>query len=144
MMVLSGMSSMEQVRDNVSYMKHFVPLTEEETALTQRAADMIRASIAIPCTGCRYCTGGCPKKICIPDYFSLYNAVKQFGQEQQSGNSGTYYLNLAERYGAASDCIQCGKCEKNCPQHLAIREHLKDVASMFETGPMWQMRTAKP
>ena len=71
--VLSGMSTEEQLNDNVSYMEDFKPLTEEEQQLCFEAAKLINQQIAIPCTGCSYCTEGCPQHIAIPQYFSLYN-----------------------------------------------------------------------
>ena len=73
MVVLSGMSSVEQMRDNISFMKDFHPLTKEETETTRKAADLINGQNAVPCTGCAYCTEGCPMHIAIPKYFSLYN-----------------------------------------------------------------------
>lgn len=73
MMVLSGMSSIEQMEDNLSYMENFKPLTEDQIALTRQVAEIINRQIAVPCTGCSYCTGGCPMNIPIPQYFSLYN-----------------------------------------------------------------------
>ena len=129
MMVLSGMSNMEQVEDNLSYMKDFKPLSEAEMKALKQAADIIRSGIAIPCTACRYCISEseCPKNIAIPDYFALYNDNKNF----KGMVSSIYYNNLALTHGKASECIGCGKCEKHCPQHLPIREYLKDVAEVF-------------
>ena len=87
-LVLSGMSSMEQVEDNTSYMQDLKPLTEEERGLVQQAVELINANIAIPCTGCSYCTDGCPMHIAIPKYFSLYNADKQEVKEKGWTPSG--------------------------------------------------------
>lgn len=131
-MVLSGMGNMDMVRDNTGYMKEFQPLNEEEMALVRQATDIINESISIPCTGCAYCVDGCPKSIPIPKYFSLYNAEKQELEGKGFTPQGGYYRRLAENFGKASECILCGKCEKACPQHLPIRDHLKLVAKQFE------------
>ena len=128
-MVLSGMSSMEQLTDDIGFMKEFHPLTEEERVAIQKVCDIFRAQNLIPCTACRYCVAGCPKKIAIPDLFADMNAK----QQHQDWNSGWYYMVHTQNAGKASDCIKCGKCEKACPQHLRIRKLLEDVTAAFET-----------
>lgn len=130
MMVLSGMGNKEQVEDNISYMKDFEPLNEKELEAISKATEIIRSSGGIPCTACRYCTETCPKKIAVPDYFALYNNRKRFGQGASLGM--IYYGNLTHNHGKASECLRCGKCEKLCPQHLPIREYLKEISAMFE------------
>ena len=132
MMVLSGMSNMEQMLDNISYMKDFQPLGQEELALIDQAVDMINAHIAIACTGCSYCTDGCPMNIPIPQYFSLYNAEKQEIKEKGWTPQGEYYSRLSQKHAKASDCIQCGQCEGICPQHLSIIEYLQEIVKEFE------------
>lgn len=132
MVVLSGMSNMEQLLDNTGYMKDFRPLSEEEQGLMRVAANIINGNITIPCTGCSYCTVNCPMNIAIPKYFSLYNLDLQEVKGKGWTPQGEYYENLTLDYGKASDCIKCGQCEAMCPQHLHIRDLLEDVAAHFE------------
>jgi len=134
MMVLSGMSSLEQMEDNLSYMEDFKPLTEDEKALlTERIAGVINGQIAVPCTGCSYCTEGCPMSIPIPKYFSLYNEDMRENLEEKGWTINfTNYKKLTESFGKAADCIECGQCEGVCPQHLPIIEKLKDVSKHFD------------
>ena len=132
MLVLSGMSNMEQVLDNTNYMRELEVLNDEEYAFIDKAVDIINSTITIPCTGCAYCVDGCPMKIAIPKYFSLYNADLQEVEEKGWTPQGEYYNNLTKTFGKASECIGCGQCVDVCPQHLPIIEHLQDVAKHFE------------
>lgn len=131
MMVLSGMSNIEQVADNVGYMQDFKPLSPKEEEMVRQAADIIGSKIAVPCTGCSYCTAGCPKHIAIPQYFSLYNEeMLETAQKNWTPNMESY-KQLTQTFGKAGDCIGCGRCEGICPQHLPIIEHLRSVAEHF-------------
>ncbi len=131
-MVLSGMSNMEQMEDNISAMQEFRPLDETERDAIRKVNDIFHSLNLIPCTGCRYCVeeSQCPKGIRIPDMFSSMNAHEAF----HNWNTGYYYNNVitGEGHGKASECIRCGKCERVCPQHLPIRELLQKVAETFE------------
>ena len=129
MMVLSGMSNQEQMRDNLSYMKDFVPLSKREREAIAKIVSIYQNQHLIACTSCRYCVEGCPKRISIPDLFSCYNAKNLF----KDWNADFYYNNVYTiDKGKASECIKCGKCENTCPQHLPIRSLLEEVAKTFE------------
>lgn len=132
MVVLSGMSDISQMKDNIGYMNDFKPLTEEEKALCFKAAEIINSNIAIPCTGCSYCTEGCPQHIAIPQYFSLYNEdMRENLAEKGWTVNFTNYDILNEKFGKASDCIACGQCESVCPQHLPIIDNLKKISEHY-------------
>ena len=133
MVVLSGMSTLDQVRDNTDTMADFRPLNGEEKAACFRAAEIINAQIAVPCTGCSYCTEGCPQRIPIPKYFSLYNEdMREAHAHKDWTVNFSNYDALTRSFGKASDCVECGQCEGVCPQHLEIIELLKKVAEHFE------------
>ena len=121
-MVLSGMSDLNQMKDNISYMKDFKPLTDYEKEELFKVAEVIKENKLIPCTGCRYCVDGCPKQIKIPDMFSILNT--KILNKNYNPNA---YKELTVSSGLASDCIKCGLCEKECPQNLPIRELLEKV-----------------
>ena len=128
-LVLSGMSAMEQVSENTAFMASFQPLTEEETQALKPVAEIIRKAVAIPCTGCAYCTEGCPAGIPIPQYFALYNERKRDGWQV---NAEDRYRALLDKYPPAKNCISCGSCQQNCPQKLRIPELMKQVSDMFD------------
>ena len=129
MMVLSGMSDLEQMKDNLSYMRDFKPLNETELAAVKKVQEIFHKMNMIPCTACRYCVEGCPKQISIPDLFAIMN-IKQLHHDW---NADYYYEEVHTAPGRrASDCLKCGKCEKICPQHLPIRELLEEVAKEFD------------
>lgn len=129
MMVLSGMSNLEQMQDNISFMKEFKPLDDREKEAVRKVAEVFHSKHMIPCTACRYCVEGCPKHISIPDLFACMNAKKVFHDW-----NADYYYNMVHTVnnGKASACIKCGKCEKVCPQHLQIRNLLEEVVGEFE------------
>ena len=128
-MVLSGMSSFAQMQDNAGFMKDFKRLDEEELATIDKVRQIFQSKHLVQCTACRYCVEGCPKNIVIPDLFAVYNQRKI----KKDWNQNMYYSTvLTVNNGKASDCIKCGQCENVCPQHLPIRDLLKDVAREFE------------
>jgi len=127
--VLSGMSTLGQMEDNLSYMADFQPLTAQERDVIARAQKALAEVPSIPCTACRYCVAGCPKGIPIPDVFAARNRQLIWGRTE-GGLSA--YREATKDKGKASDCIACGQCEGACPQHLPIIEYLKDCAEKLE------------
>ncbi|MCR5403655.1 MAG: aldo/keto reductase [Butyrivibrio sp.] len=126
-MVLSGMSSIDQLDNNTAVMKEFMPLSEAEKKLVADITQILNSTETIPCTSCRYCMEVCPKNINIPEYFGLFNMHAVTGNK-----SNMYYERFSMNHGKASECIKCGLCEKNCPQHIHIRENLEKFATLYE------------
>ena len=122
-MTLSGMSNLEQMQDNLSFMRDFQPLTYREQEIISQVRTLYQAQHRIPCTACRYCVDGCPAGIPIPDVFAAMNAHLQ----QEEGAAGQY----AAFENNASACIGCGQCEAICPQQLHIRSLLQEVEKAF-------------
>lgn len=129
-MVLSGMSDMDQMLDNVSTMKEFIPINDEEREMIDKVRAAIDSLKMIRCTSCRYCItdNECPMKIVIPELFSCYNTRTAFDNPRMA----RYYEFITKDGGKASDCLKCGMCEEVCPQHLPIRDLLETVAAEFE------------
>ncbi|MBE7042357.1 MAG: 4Fe-4S dicluster domain-containing protein [Ruminococcaceae bacterium] len=128
MMVLSGMSSVEMVRENTTYMKNFQPLNKAEQEAIDQVCHIFHSKNLIPCTGCRYCVDGCPKNILIPDLFSCMNNKELW----KNWNADYYYWVHTQKNGKAGDCIACGACEEICPQNLPIRELMKQLCQAFD------------
>ena len=114
MMVLSGMSTIGQMEDNLSFMKNFQPLNPEEREAVEKVTAIFRNQGLIPCTACRYCTEVCPQQIPIPELFTAVNAKRS---EQE-----------IPQVSKEIDCVKCGKCEEVCPQNLKIRQLLTVAA----------------
>ena len=123
------MSNLEQMADNLSYMKDFKPLTEEEHAAIKQVCYVMKEKDLIPCTACRYCVEGCPAGIVIPELISCANSKKMYPGDW---NPEFYYSLHIKTFGKASDCIGCGACEDICPQHLPVRGILAEIAEAFE------------
>ena len=126
-MVLSGMGSLEMVEENCGFMADFQPLNEKEQTAIRQVCDIIRAQNQIPCTDCRYCVSECPQGISIPNLFGCLNSNRLF----HDFNSYYYYTLHTHSGGKPESCVECGNCEAVCPQHLPIRQLLKEVAKEF-------------
>lgn len=130
MTILSGMSTLEQMNDNLATMSNFVPLNNEEYKLVDQVTKTVLSKPTIPCTGCRYCTPGCPLNIQIPDLFTAYNSQILYGE---SSRYQTWYQDhTSDDHAKANQCLKCGQCEGVCPQHLKIISLLKEVSNVFD------------
>lgn len=128
--VLSGMNTLGQIRDNAAVFSPLRPLTDNELAVMTKVKDILLSVPTIPCTNCRYCVEGCPKAIRIPDIITAYNLYLTFGDHPRPH---LYYGDLLdEGSGRAGDCLKCGKCESTCPQHINIIRHLREASALLD------------
>ena len=129
--VLSGMSNIEQMRDNLSFMKGFTHLTPEEKAVIKKASEELAGIPIIPCTTCNYCAKVCPMNIGISGSFGALNMYTLYGNYDLAKNRHDWDVK-GQGHKVASECIKCGACEAACPQHIEIRKELERVAETFK------------
>lgn len=125
--VLSGMSDLQQLEDNVATMTNFEPMNEQELAAIDRVVEEIRKVNEIPCTGCRYCMD-CPMGVDIPEIFSIYSQYKIFGKEKAFVQD---YEEVVEHGNGAEHCVRCMACTTKCPQMIAIPDKLEMIAKLY-------------
>jgi len=130
MTILSGMSTEDQMQDNVQTFQNFEPLSPDEEALVREVRDRMLDVPQIGCTSCRYCTDGCPMRISIPDVFKAVNTIRLYNEKFRPQNF--YNSLIAQGHGRAAECISCGQCEGVCPQHLPIIDLLKEASDMLD------------
>ena len=129
--VLSGMSNIEQMRDNLSYMKDFRHLTPEQKKVIEAASEALSKIPVVPCTTCNYCAKVCPMNIGISGSFGALNMYTLYGNYDLATNR-EYFDVVMQGHKKAAECIKCGACEAVCPQHIEIRKELERVAETFK------------
>jgi predicted aldo/keto reductase-like oxidoreductase len=127
--VLSGMSDIGQMEDNLATMSDFHPLNDAEYAVIERVRDVLNTIENIPCTKCRYCVKGCPQEIAIPDILDALNQYLVFGGIETPKGFYDFYTRNGNTAGT---CVECGRCESACPQRIGIIRELKRAATAFE------------
>ena len=131
MTILSGMSTEDQMQDNINTFRNFEPLSEKEKTLVEEVRTEMLNVPQIGCTACRYCTDGCPMRISIPDVFRAVNTMRLYNEVFRPKNF--YNGVVGQGHGRASECIGCGQCEGVCPQHLPIIDLLKEASGLLDT-----------
>ena len=131
LVVLSGMSDLQQMVDNISYMKDFTGLTAAQSAVIEKAREELNRIPLIPCTTCNYCAKVCPMEIGISGTFTAKNIYTLYGNKAMALHQEGWLVGGHGRKQAIN-CIQCGACEGVCPQHIKIRENLAEIAELFE------------
>ncbi len=131
--ILSGMTTQDQMEDNMNTFKNFEPLSDEERAAIDKVVEAMFRVEQVGCTACRYCVDGCPMRISIPDVISAVNTKRKFPGDFRPN---FFYNGLVDRdgNGKSSACIGCGQCEGVCPQHLPIISIMKEAAEKFESN----------
>jgi predicted aldo/keto reductase-like oxidoreductase len=129
--VLSGMSTMEDLLDNCDTFENFEVLSDDENAFLKRMAQKLSESVAVPCSECGYCVDACPEMIPIPEYFNLYNRSKN---QPESNIYRLYFHKLGDEKVPADECTYCGSCLDYCTQKIDIPEELENACEHFETG----------
>lgn len=129
--VLSGMSNMQQMMDNLSYMEDFHPLNQEEKQTIVRARGILDSIPTVPCTACAYCMKGCPQNIAIYGTFQSVNIYNLYDNLEAARGKYAWHTE-GQGLKKASECIGCGQCEEVCPQHISIRKELERAAEVLE------------
>jgi predicted aldo/keto reductase-like oxidoreductase len=131
MVMLSGMTTMEMLEDNMNTVEHLKPLSDDEMKTIREAVRVLNSTPRVPCTGCRYCISSCPMKINIPALMELYNEYLKY---KAVANNNVFAFIMATMYGGKpSQCLGCRACEAHCPQHIEISEVLHQMAPLYET-----------
>lgn len=132
LVVLSGMSNLDQMKDNLSFMKDFDGMSEDELKTIGKAREALNSIPIIPCTSCNYCAKDCPQDVGISGLFTAKNNYTLYGNLPDAKNS-IGFLVFSHGKKLASECVKCGRCEEVCPQHIEIREELEKVKELFES-----------
>ena len=130
-MVLSGMSDLAQMEDNLKTFSERQPVTEAQTALLFDIAEGMKG--AIPCTACRYCTAGCPMELDIPMLLRVYNDIRY-----SPSITSAMAIEVLPAEKKPTACVNCGSCMKICPQHIEIPRHLRDFSEALSKIPSWR------
>ncbi|MDR1834553.1 MAG: aldo/keto reductase [Fusobacteriaceae bacterium] len=130
--VLSGMSDIGQMEENVETFKNFRSLTDAERKVLEEAQKALAAIPTIPCTACRYCQKDCPSGVAIPEIFQQMNNHELFYKGNRKKARASYFWVRHGLHGEASKCVECGQCEAVCPQHIPVMAKLKEAVALFE------------